>query len=251
MPVSRAAWVCDSCHTNNLADAAICRLCQRAPGSATGRVEAVTHMEVAIRPEQRPTFVQSRHTELPRPAITLAPVPPPARPRLPRPPAPSPPPMRPPTSRRTGRRLVKLVLSGAAVIVLLTNLDELGELLPDLSPPGQEETSAAGPATPGCPGVAAQWLPQGGPGSTLVAMYESTDHVVTVCQDTGGQSYYDGQKKGVEASDTTHIALTATQTATGFTADNGDTRYEINGLSLTITTNGVLQYQWPLTQVAP
>lgn len=246
--MSRAAWVCDSCHTNNLADAAICRLCQRTPGSATGRVEAVTHVEVATRPEKRPTFVQSRHTELPRPTITLAPVPS----RLPHPPPPTRPPMypptRPPMPRRTGRRLVTLALSGAAVIALLTNLDELGDLLPDLSSPGQEEASETVPA---CPAAAAQWLPQGGPGSTLTAIYESTDHVVTVCQDTAGQFYYDGQKKGVEASDTTHIALMAAPTATGFTADNGGTRYEINGLSLTITTNGVLQHQWPLTQVAP
>jgi hypothetical protein len=237
--VSAAAWVCDSCDTNNLAQASVCRVCQREPGS-TPRQLSVDEIPVR-QPTERPIFVDSKHSGPPRP------VPPPPEPAyigLTAAPArgSAPPPREVP--RRTGHAITWLVVTVILVAILLvvvltTNFQAVfgsgtpGQSTPD---PGTEQAAAAQlPRSTPCPEAVATWLPSG---AVLVAAYTTDRHVVTLCRDSSGQLYYDGQVKGAPASSQTHISLRATATATGFVAYNKGYSYEITGSELIVTNNG-------------
>jgi hypothetical protein len=245
----KAAWKCDSCHTNNYDGAAFCRVCQLEPGSATGATEVVVHDERRQEVSSKPTFVPSKHATGPRPTITLTPVPP-KRTSPPRRSAPAPSPLkpaRPPMSRVTARKLVKITLGIVAFIVLAVTVPRIGALLPD-APTSSQGTSTAKPP---CPDAVARWLSGSGTGSVLIAQYDTGQHVVTICRDSGGQYHYDGQMKGTSATSETHIALTASQTATGFQARNANYLYEIDGSDLRLTKSGQPVKSWRLTKLGP
>jgi hypothetical protein len=257
--MSAAAWVCDSCDTNNLAQAGVCRVCQRPPGSISGGMEPVTAEGIpAHQPTARPTFVPSKHSgpqhrfdppaELPR--ITLTP--PPARPPVP-PPAPA----RPPRSSGGIRRtMIGLLVAGLVLVIVLLLVENLPKVMgsaPSNEPWVGSEAPVAAQAsrsTP-CPASVATWLPGGGGGGELVAGYTTEKHVVTICRDTSGQLYYDGLVKGTVANSQTHISLRASTTASGFVADNKGYVYEISGAQLIIRNNGSEIHRTALTRTGP
>jgi hypothetical protein len=250
--MNRAAWVCDSCESNNVADQTICWLCRRPQGSATGEVPVVLRTTQPWPGPSQPRLVESKHTTPPPegPKITLTP--PPTSRREPKPSRPkrpevAPVAVRPPVSGRTVRRVIVTLVLGAGVVGALANKDKLVALIPDFSGPNSTTNPQENRA--GCPEAVAKWLPGGGSGSELVAQYDADKYVVTVCQDVGGQYYYDGQVRGVAASTKTHINLPATQTSSGFSAQNKSFLYEISGSDLVLTNSGKLVSHWVLTPV--
>ncbi|MEV6908543.1 zinc finger Ran-binding domain-containing protein [Amycolatopsis sp. NPDC051071] len=242
---NKADWSCDSCHTNNYAQQTSCRVCLREPGSATAVVVLSAHKPLKVPHDETVDFVESRHKELPRPTITLAPVPPsrpaPAKPSdVPKRPAPAiprpvPAAPRPPVSGSTVWRVVRFLLIPVLAIVVITNLGRIGELLGSLG------TNGAGRITTPCPVEAARWLPGNGRDAELVARYDTGRHTVTICLDSAGSYHYDGQLKGKPTTKDNHISLPAVRTATGFTAVNGEYRYEISGQDLTVSKKGKIE----------
>lgn len=245
-----ATWRCGSCHTNNYGDAAICRNCQHAADSATGATEVVVKQPPQV-VKSKPPVGPSKYGpgSGPRPTITLTPVPPKRTPppRRPAPPPARPAPARPPLPKGTVGKAVKFALGVLALIALVITVPRLGDLLPDTSPSGTE-TSSAGPA---CPAEVARWLAGSGAGAVLIAQYDTGQHLVTICRDSGGQYHYDGQLKGKPATSDTHISLTASQTSTGFQATNANYRYEIDGSDLRLTKSGNPVKSWRLVKIAP
>lgn len=251
--MSQGVWRCDSCHTNNDLNASMCRFCGREPGSATGEVAILTHQPLPEVRRQQPTFVQSRYD---RPTITLAPPapprpsPPPTRKAMARPAPPAAPPARPgrpPTPPRPARRPPsrsrrRTATKGSRFALLALGVVAVGV---GLSIIGGRNTPTA-VATP-CPQAVVRWLPPDSVNSTLVASYETPLHIVTICQNSAGQLYYDGQGRDKPATDEYHISLRATRTPTGFEADNGGYRYMIDGSELVVTENGAGIGRWPLT----
>ncbi|MGW0516129.1 zinc finger Ran-binding domain-containing protein [Crossiella sp. NPDC003009] len=249
----KADWSCDSCHTNNYAQQSICRVCGRQAGSATGVLALPDHQPLSIARDETVAFVESRHKELPRATIALAPVPP----SRPGPPGPLCPPKaparsdygvatrtprapRPPVSGRAFWRGVRYLLVAILVIIVITNLDRIGSLL------GSAETSGVGRTATSCPTEVARWLPGNGDGAELVARHDTGKHVVTICLDSAGSYRYDGQLKGRPVTSDNHISLPAERTPTGFTAVNGEYRYEISGQALTISRKGKVLSHLPL-----
>lgn len=261
--MSAAAWVCDSCETNNLAQAGICRVCQRAPGSVTGAVTAVDTAQAPDRPmTERPVFVESKHTGQYRPPAEPARIdltPPPARgPRPARRPAPPPPPHLPArpsgSSSGTWSALAWIFLTAAVVglmLVLVANAGELFSSGPQGEPPTGTPAAAHATRSTPCPSAVATWMPDGGTGATLVAGYTTDKHVVTICRDASGQLYYDGQVRGAAPSNQTHISLRASTTPNGFMANNQGYVYEINGSQLIVTNNGKDVLRTTLTRTGP
>lgn len=245
-------WSCDSCHTSNYAQESSCRVCGREAGSATGVQVPPEHRPLTVTDDKTVAFVESRHKDLPRPTITLAPMPP-SRPALPKPPVPptfSPPPPRfPRTAPRTPRPASGRALRGVAryllvvivAIILIAILDRIGSLL------GSARTSATGPTATSCPADTARWLPGNGDGAKLVARYDTGKHIVTICLDSTGSYHYDGQLKGNPVTAENHISLSAERTIIGFTAVNGEYRYEISGQDLTVSYKGEILSQMHLT----
>ncbi|MGW7532198.1 zinc finger Ran-binding domain-containing protein [Amycolatopsis sp. NPDC054798] len=222
----KADWSCDSCHTNNYAQQSVCRVCGREAGSATGELALPDHRPLTIAADETVAFVESKHTKPERPTIALAPVPPPRPPSPPKPPSYPP---RPVVSPRRKHRVVPwLVLAAFGLFALIYGSSFLAYLGSKFKQPAQ--TSAATP----CPAEAAQWLPGSGSGAGLVARYDTGKHTVTICVGSDGSYHYDGQIKGKPATADNHISLPADRTSTGFTASNGDYRYEISGLDLTV-----------------
>jgi hypothetical protein len=252
--VSGAAWVCDSCESNNVGGQTICWLCRRPQGSATGEVPVIPRTVESRPGPTRPRLVEPKHTASPtdRPKITLTPPPTPRRepkPSRPKRPEAAPVAVRPPVSGRTVQRAIVTLVLGAGIVGVLVNKEKLTALIPDSPAPGS--TTNAQESRAGCPEAVAKWLPGGGSGSELVAKYNADKYVVTVCQNAGGQYYYDGQVRGVAASSKTHISLPATQTSSGFSARNKSYLYEISGSDLVLTNNGELVSHWVLTPVHP
>jgi hypothetical protein len=265
--MSGAAWVCDSCDTNNLADAAYCRLCQRPPGTATGIIRAVTRPPSPPKPGKslEPRFVESKHAvakqQWPaatpeRPRITLTgTVPPPSSGHLPAPspprPRPRPRPLPPPTystyPARQGSGCLKFLVIAVLVIGVVASCNTLIGKLSDVDLPTSAPT---GPAA-ACPAAAAAWLPNGGSGAVLVAAYTTERHVITVCRDRLGQLYYDGQIKGAAAMDETHVSIPAERTTMGFMARNNSYVYEISGAEIIVSRNGTVLSRSPLTRTGP
>ncbi|HEX9337978.1 MAG TPA: hypothetical protein VF892_18925 [Pseudonocardiaceae bacterium] len=256
-------WVCDSCHTNNLATAQVCRVCQCAPGSAVGQVREVPRPAAfSPRNEQQPTFGASRHAEFSadanlRPRITMASTPAPVRP--PRPPDPD----RPGSGRVAGYVLATL-LAVVVVVALVANFHTwFGRpaASSSLSPGSPQDTviadtttvaaAPAVPAGPPCPSAVAMYLANSGTDATLVVSYTSTEYDVTLCRDDTGNLYYDGQFKGAAPSNDTHISIPAQQTATGFTAYNNGYTYDIGATEEVLWFNGATVKQFALTRTGP
>ncbi|MFD1052011.1 hypothetical protein ACFQ1S_43820, partial [Kibdelosporangium lantanae] len=98
------------------------------------------------------------------------------------------------------------------------------------------------------PSEVARWLPST---AALVARYQTDKHTVTLCQDSSGQVWYDGQVTGAAVSDSTHISLRASRTANGYVASNKGYVYEISGTQLTASNNGKVVSRTQLKQVSP
>jgi hypothetical protein len=245
--VSQGVWKCDSCHSNNNVGAATCHLCGRSPGSATGEVAVVTHEQLARVERQQPKFVDYRPTITITPTAPPRPVPkPPAvRPKPPAPARPAPP--RPATpvrvrSRRSGTGIGCgtwfLILLGIVFVLALLSRHNSGSS----GSPARTETVTSKP----CPAEVARWLPDGGPGSTEVTRYDAPLHIVTICQDSSGGLYYDGQEKDKPATSDYHISLPATRTSSGFEAVNNGYTYQITGSVLALSNNGAPVTSWPI-----
>lgn len=239
--MTRAAWVCDACESNNLASAAGCRVCQTARGSTARRIASPKPVPPSqpYREKTRPLFVESRHKTGP-PAFAITPVAPP-RPSVP-PPVPSPVVLDPPRSGGSGRAVL-----GVAMVLGLLVLYIVIAFSSDDTPSDALETSA--PAA--CPAQVAQWLPGGGTSSVLVASYTTDRHEITVCRDAAGQPYYDGRRRDAVVTSDTHISLRATETATGFTAVNGAYAYEVRSDEVVVWKGGTVLSRAELTRVAP
>lgn len=112
--------------------------------------------------------------------------------------------------------------------------DQIGKI------PLRSGTSTTGGTSTGvaCPYAAAQFLPGGGAGATLVKARQTAKHFITVCSTAGGELFYDGQVKGKPADNTNHISLPATATATGCVARNLEYVYEVTGERIVVTSNG-------------
>ena len=279
--MTAAAWACDSCHTNNLAQATVCRVCQLPPGSATGQANQIpVHQEPVHQQTAQPQFVDSRYgapsqqqtpfqqpppTDLPMITLTGSAAPTPAAPGRGAPPP-----------SRTALWLVAIgvILLLLLVIALATDLPKAfssgststsdssyyesssssssTDSSPSSPPSDSSDSSGsysgslgssastsetptpqASSSTP-CPEEVARWLPDGGSGSELVAGYLADHHIVTICRDSDGDLHYDGQVRGKEPSDQTHISIYATETPTGFSATNNGYVYDITDDVLTV-----------------
>src|SRR5882757_1310573 len=137
-------WVCDSCETHNLTNATVCRTCQRPPGSVTGTVRAVPPpAQLTRRQEATPVFGESKHAKI---SLTPVPVPPVVLPRyVPAPVRPYvPPSVRRPRRPGTGWRVVKLLLSGTAILLLAANCHTLLGLIPSAGSAPSAQTAPTG-----------------------------------------------------------------------------------------------------------
>lgn len=266
-------WRCTSCHKNNVAGAATCATCGREPA----RVEPVASADRRgpTRPEPMTARERERVLDTPsEPEPVGRPVQPSSgrirfsgdtrkdrRSRAPSPewrvpldeptlyaPDPrgisiAPPPLRfgpapapaaPPYPRRRAGlgRLVKAGLSVAAIVLAWqVGLPWVQGLVAENTADSAGQTTAAQP----CPPEAAVALP--GQTGTLLARYHTTKHVITVCQTSDGQVFYDGQVKGQPPGPQTHISLPAQATADGYIAHNGNYTYQITGGRI-VVTNG-------------
>ncbi len=232
-------WACDSCHTNNYAADTVCRVCGRAPGSATGTVVLVSPEAPPQRSVDGSHFVQSKHADQQRPTIFLTP---------PTPPAPKPEPAPPPRPASPDKRRGWLTFSAfaiAAIVIIIV----VALAIP------RPSSSANSPSTSqqACPDNVAEYLPGGGSGAVLIGQYTDDDnHIVTICEiPASGQYYYDGQIKDQPVTNDTHISLPATQTGTGFVAVNGVYTYQITESGLIVSKNGTMLRESKLTQIAP
>jgi hypothetical protein len=252
------AWSCDSCHTNNLAGATVCRVCGRQPGTSTGSVGQIGP-PVAPPPLQqqtRPVFVESKHAPVPIALIPTAPVRKPAPPRTPvRKPMPPRPPSRPAAhvhgAVRTGLRIagaLKVLGVVAGLLLVIGVVARLGSDVSSSSSPSTPEMVQSTPTGTPCPTAAARWLQNGGQGAVLVAGYTTTQHVITVCRDAAGQLYYDGQQKGVAVTSDTHISIPAQATSTGFEATNLGYLYQITASEVIVSKSGKVLKRWPATR---
>jgi len=89
-----------------------------------------------------------------------------------------------------------------------------------------------------CPPEAASALP--GQAGTLIVRYQTARHVITVCQTSDGQMFYDGQLKGQPPGPDTHISLPAQPAGDGYIAHNGTYTYQITGGRIVVTDAGTL-----------
>jgi hypothetical protein len=276
--MSRAAWSCDYCETNNGAGNELCRNCGEERAVAGGALPA--QVDAAGRTPatpQRPVFVTSKHATAsegaaphrasrvrltgPRPApaersgttpelVPLVGEPPPrlvsTPPRVP----PPPPAARPrPGGGRTARRVSTLAVLAIAGALVVGNWDSIVGLLPDADSWSSPRSDA--PAEPPCPAEVARWLPEGGSGAVLEAAFTTPKFTITLCQSTGGQLYYDGQVTGAPPTADTHISLAATRTPTGYVARNGSYEYEIAGEEVFVSHGNEPLSQQPLTRTGP
>lgn len=269
-----STWKCDTCDTNNALDAGKCRNCtgttrklevpkivrkepapppvteKPQPPARTSRVRGTTVPTSVMPAPPRPVAAPSPPPRLaPAPVARPAPPPPPPRPEARTappsfrpPPAPTRPPAAPayrPSRRRfwtrSSKRAARWIGGLAALVIFGPSLaDQIGKIS---LPSG---TSSAGGTSAGvaCPYAAAQFLPGGGAGATLVKARQTTKHFITVCSTATGALFYDGQVKGKPADGTNHISLPATATASGCVARNLGYVYEVTGERVVVTSNG-------------
>jgi hypothetical protein len=247
-------WVCDSCNANNLPGSTTCRLCQEQAGSATGVVPTLPQaIPLSQRLEPPPVFGPSKHE-----TIVLTPVPvirPPIPPRVvtrpppPRPPAALPRPVRrrPKGSGRAVRRVIVLLVLIFGAVLVAGNWQKIVALAPSTgqSPSAQEQAGIA------CPVAAAKWLPGDGAGALLVESFVTDRFVITLCRDSAGQLYYDGQLAGTAVDSSTHISIPAEQTSDGFIARNLTYVYDIVGTQETVANHGKVMSRLSLTRTGP
>jgi hypothetical protein len=136
---------------------------------------------------------------------------------------------------------VKTALWGAVILVAaLVGWPLIQEIIAEQSS-STSSTEAPG-QTPGvaqpCPAEAAAWLP--GQTGTLVARYQTTKHLITVCQATDGQFFYDGQIMGQPEGPDTHISLPAQASGDGYVAYNGAYTYQLTGGRIVVTNDGTV-----------
>lgn len=142
--------------------------------------------------------------------------------------------------RTRARGCLKVVAVGAAVLIFGPGLIRgCSNLLASSGPGNQTRTagtpgSAAPTSQSPCPKRVADELPAGD-GASLVKAYRAGAKQITLCLTVKQQLYYYGEF--VDRSDT-GVAMPATRTAEGFTARNGEYRYEITGSTVTIELNG-------------
>lgn len=143
-----------------------------------------------------------------------------------------------PSRRGAGTgRLVKL---GAWAILIFAGWQFGLPLAEEFIAAQSSSTSAASPGQTGtmqpCPPEVAAFLP--GQTGTLVVRYQTVKHMITVCQATDGQLFYDGQVKEQAASSDTHISLPAQPIGDGYIAHNGAYTYQITGGRIVVTNAG-------------
>jgi hypothetical protein len=255
--MTSAAWVCDSCETNNLATATVCRVCDSPAGSASGQVSMVTQQAApTVQHEQPPEFVESKHKRpVPQtpPTITMTSTTP-RRTRPPAPPRRPAPPPRPaprPGSSRAGRRVAWGLAVLLGVLVVIAYGPSLARFLSAAGASASAGTTTPRSTAPPCPSAVAMYLRDGGQNSTLVVSYTSDQFDVTLCQDDDGDLYYDGQAKDQPVSDRTHISIPATRTASGYQAYNKRYTYEIDPTEETLRYQGSEISRFALTRTGP
>lgn len=255
------AWRCDSCDTNNESGAIECRVCGLVPGSAAGTAQQVTE---AFVPEMRstptPEFRESKHAEFrPHPPERV-----PVMPRLAR--------TGPKAGNGTAIFVGFVIVAMIAILIALgvgasndysassssdSNSSDTGDVPTPL--PGSDggtdtydQTTEQQPGGPPCPDAAAEYLPDGGSNSVLVAAYTSAKYTITLCQADDGQLYYDGQVTGEPPSDTTHISIPAQQTSGGgYTASNNGYTYDIEGSFEQLIFGGTVVERFAITSTGP
>lgn len=255
--MTRAAWVCDSCETNNLATATLCRVCDSPPGSASGQVSMVTPQAApTVQHEKPPEFVESKHKR-PFPQATRTITMTSTTPRRTRPPSPPrmpTPPPRPsprPGSSRTGRLVVWWLTALLGVLVVIAYGPALARSLSAAGVSASARANTPRSTAPPCPSAVAMYLQDGGQNSTLVVSYTSDQFDVTLCMDNDGDLYYDGQAKDQPVSDQTHISIPATRTASGYRAYNNGYTYEIDPAEEILLNQGREIRQFALTRTGP
>lgn len=271
--MSRAAWSCDYCETNNTATNDKCRNCGAeralAGGAVQERTRSVPH---AHDTSEQPVFFDSKHATPPSPSEPSSPsrvriggsrpgshdtsrptAPKPVKPRLTPSPPPVPPAHRPPSGdNRLVRRAVLWVVAITAVLLIVANWDSIGDALSE--GPGTStntEVDANASSTTPCPSAAAQWLPDGGNDAVLEVAYTTPRFTITLCRSAAGDLFYDGQVTGEAPSSKTHISLPATTTANGYVAHNGGYKYETTGQEVIVTRDNVELSRQPLTRTGP
>jgi hypothetical protein len=132
-----------------------------------------------------------------------------------------------------------------AGVFVLGNLDDLAGLLPDFGTADTEPPAAV------CPTEVAQWLPDGGGGAVLEVAYTTSKHVITLCRTAGGALYYDGRILGAPVTPENHMSIPAAVTPSGYVAENGTYRYEINGAEVVIFEDRVERSRYVLTRTGP
>lgn len=272
--MSRAAWSCDFCETNNTATNDECRNCGAERVLAGGAVQARTRTVPNTHDtSEEPVFFDSRHAVPPSspppppspsrvriggsrpgsPGTSRPTAPEPAAPRLTPSPRPVPPVHRPPSGdNRLVRRAVLWVLATTAVLLIVTNWDSISDALsegPGTSTNTDVDANAA--STTPCPAAAAKWLPDGGYDAVLEVAYTTPRFTITLCRSADGNLFYDGQVTGEAPSSETHISLPATTTANGYVAHNGGYKYETTGLEVIVTRDNVELSRQPLTRTGP
>lgn len=141
--------------------------------------------------------------------------------------------------RRDLAGVAKVVLWTAAVLVIgLIGWPLAQEIAEQSSASGAGVTTDQAPTTQPCPAEAAAWLP--GASGTLVARYQTTDFVITLCQTADGRLFYDGQVKGQPQSQDTHISLPAQAYGDGYIAYNLDYTYQITGGRIVVSKSGTV-----------
>jgi hypothetical protein len=269
--VPAETWRCPHCHKNNTVGVTACVTCRReagdtAPGAGTRRratrPEAMTATErervvsAADEPveqtEPAPTGrvrfsgrSPSRSLPGPVPLWEPPPVEPPKVSTAPPPfrsAAPPAPPAMPPLISSAPRRgtggfgkamlwIVGILVLWVVVALVKDNVDEQSGST--ATTPEQTQVT-----TQPCPAEAAAWLP--GQSGTLVARYQTTDFLITLCQATDGQLFYDGQVKGQPQGADTHISLVAQVYGDGYVAYNGEYTYQITGGRIVVSKSGTV-----------
>jgi hypothetical protein len=265
-------WRCTSCHKNNVAGAATCATCGRAPVGADPVMQADRRGPTKPKPmtaKERERVVTAKTDEQP----VTQPTPSGAgrvrfsgetrktpRPRMPSTewrvpleeptlhvPEPAgistaPPPLRygtAPTTPSYPRRrrdlgwLVKVGLSVVAIVLAWQfGLPWVEGLIAENSAESGASSTGQTTAQP-CPPEAADALP--GQAGALLVRYQTNKHVITVCQTSDGRVFYDGQFKRQPPGPETHISLPAEVTSDGYIAHNGNYTYRITGDRIVVT----------------
>jgi hypothetical protein len=261
--VSGDVWACDACETHNPGDRSACRTCGRQAGSTTETAVLPTpdtgagprrtdepEPDFRVHAKYEETAAQSRvQFSGRRTATTGRPAPPPPRITLPAPPPPPPrpvfrPPPPPPMAfpRPAPRTPPPKIPKPVMVVGVLFILVVMGKACSNGTSGRTGTTYGAATATTAaatpCPPRVAKWMPGGTSSATLIAAYQTPQHLITLCRGVDGSVRYDGQVKGQLATPEFHISLPARATPTGYTAQNLDYTYEIKG-SVVIVTKGL------------